>query len=100
MSLKQANSKSKPDLYIIARLIKVLKERGKVSRTTLATASGLAYDRLVNYLSWMKEKGLVDIGEQDLVFLTEKGSATYERLVDWIMEYVGKLKFPRLKGKQ
>ena len=98
MSSKEANSKSKPDLYIIARLIKVLKERGRISRTALATASGLAYDRLVNYLSWMREKGLVEIDEQDLVFLTEKGSETYGRLVDWIMEYVGKLKFPRLKG--
>ena len=99
MSSKEASSKSKPDLYIIARLIKVLKERGRISRTSLATATGLAYDRLVSYLSWMKEKRLVEIDEQDLVFLTEKGSETYERLVDWILEYVGKLKFPRLKGE-
>lgn len=98
MSSKEANSKSKPDLYIIARLIKVLKERGRVSRTSLATSTGLPYDRLVNYLSWMIEKKLVEIDNDELVCLTEEGSETYDRLVDWIMEYVGKLKFPRLRS--
>ena len=100
MSSKEANSKSaKPDLYIVARLIKVLKERGKTTRTTLATVSGLPYDRLVKYLVWMVERGLVKIDDDELVYLTEKGRETYDRLVDWIMEYVGKLKFPRLKGQ-
>jgi len=98
MSSKKANSSStKPDLYIIARLTKVLKERGKMTRTSLATGTGLPYDRLVKYTSWMLEKKLIEFDNDDLVSLTGNGTETYERLVDWIMEYVGKLRFPRLK---
>lgn len=87
---------SKPDLYIIARVIKILKERIKLNRTTLATSTGLSYDRLMKYLSWMSDKGLVQFDLDDDVLLTKLGADTYDELVKWILHYVGKVRFPKL----
>ncbi len=88
---------SKPDLYVVARIISSLKEKNKVNKTTLATSTGLAYDKLVKYLDWMSEKGFVVIDKQGLVVLTNAGSEAYDELVQWIMKHVGQLKFPRLR---
>jgi predicted transcriptional regulator len=95
MSLSEQSSK--PDLYVIARIIKVLKEKNKMNKTALATSTGLAYDKLVKYLAWMSAKGFVIEKEDGLVSLTKEGSAAYDELVNWILKYVGQLKFPRLK---
>lgn len=86
----------KPDLYVIARIIKVLEEKNRMNRTALATSTGLAYDKFVKYLEWMSEKGFIVIDEDGLVALTEAGSKAYDNLVQWIMKYVGQLRFPRL----
>ena len=90
-------SSSKPDLYVIARIIKALKEKNKMNKTALATSTGLAYDKLVKYLAWMIERGFVKVNEDGIVSLTKEGSEAYDELVQWIMRYVGQLKFPRLK---
>ena len=87
---------SKPDLYVIARIIKALKEKNKMNKTALATSTGLAYDKLVKYLAWMSEKGFI-VDENGLVVLTKEGAEAYDELVGWIMKYVGQLKFPRLR---
>jgi predicted transcriptional regulator len=87
---------SKPDLYVLARIIKVLKERNKLNRTALATYTGLSYDRLVKYLVWMSEKGFVQFDSNGNVSLTKLGGETYDELVKWILQYVGKLRFPKL----
>ncbi len=86
---------SKPDLYVLARIIKVLKEQKKLNRTTLATFTGLSYDRLVRYLAWMEEKGFIQLGQGGDISLTEKGKETYDELVSWILQYVGKVRFPK-----
>ena len=86
---------SKPDLYVLARIIKVLKERKKLNRTTLATYTGLSYDRFVKYLDWMTNKGFVEINSDGEILLTKLGVETYDRLVDWILKYVGKVRFPK-----
>ena len=86
---------SKPDLYVLARVIKVLKEKNKVKRTVLATATGLSYDRLVKYLDWMSEKEFIKLDSNDEVLLTKLGIETYDRLVNWILHYVGKVRFPK-----
>jgi predicted transcriptional regulator len=88
---------SKPDLYVIARIIKTLKEKKSMHKTALATFTGLSYDKLVKYLAWMAEKGFVVIDENGLVVLTKEGSEAYDELVQWILKYVGQLKFPRLR---
>jgi predicted transcriptional regulator len=90
---------SKLDLYVIARIIKALKERGSMNKTTLATSSGLAYDKLIKYLSWMSEKAFITVGEKGHVQLTKEGSEAYDDLVKWIMKYIGRVKFPRLGPK-
>ena len=86
---------SKPDLYVLARIIKVLKERKSLNRTTLATSTGLSYDRLVKYLEWMSDKGFVELDSNGDVLLTKLGTETYDRLVNWILKYVGKVRFPK-----
>ena len=80
---------------MLARIIKVLKERKQLNRTTLATYTGQSYDRLVKYLDWMSQKGLIRIDSKDQVLLTKLGIETYDRLVNWILHYVGKVRFPR-----
>ena len=95
MSYGEQNSK--PDLYVIARIIKALKEKNKMNKTALATSTGLAYDKLVKYLSWMQERKFVEIDENGFVILTKTGTEAYDDLVQWIMKYVGQVKFPRLR---
>ena len=87
---------SKPDLYVVARIIKSLKEKNKMNKTSLSTSTGLAYDKLSKYLDWMLKKGFIVIDENGLVILTNAGSEVYNELVQWIMKHVGQLKFPRL----
>jgi predicted transcriptional regulator len=96
------NSEAKnyrPDLYVVARIIKALKEKKRVNKTSLATSTGLSYDTLVNYLEWMSKKGFIAIDKDGLVILTKAGSKAYEDLVQWIMKYVGHLRFPRLRPR-
>jgi len=94
-SREAKSTKEKPDLYVIARIIAVLKEKGSLNRTTLATSTGLAYNRLIGYLEWMDERQFIKINEDGYVTLTQAGMETYEKLVRWILRYVGKVKFPR-----
>lgn len=94
MSSEQPNSK--PDLYVVARIVNALREKGPVKRTELAVMTGLSYDTLVKYLQWMNEKGFVKTDSEDNVILTQKGYEVYDKLVKWILEYVGRLRFPRL----
>ncbi len=68
-----------------------------MNKTALATSTGLAYDKLIKYLSWMSEKGFTKVDENGFVVLTKTGSEAYDDLVQWIMKYVGQLKFPRLR---
>ena len=89
----------KPDLYVIARIIKSLKEKNKLNKTALATSVGLGYDKLVKYLDWMSKKGFIIVDENELVVLTKEGAQAYDELVKWIMKHVGQLKFPRLRLK-
>ena len=84
------------DLYVVARVLIVLKEKGTLNRTNLATFTGLAYDKLVRYLSWMKDKELVSLSDEGGISLTEKGAQSYDELVDWIMRYIGKVRFPKI----
>ncbi len=94
MTLKDS-TEFKPDLYVIARIITILHEQGPMNRTNLSTAIGLSYDRTVVYLTWMSDRGLISIDSDGYVKLTRKGEETYLTLVQWIINYVGKLKFPR-----
>lgn len=87
---------SKPDLYVLARVIKTLKEKGRQNKTALATATGLSYDRLIKYLSWMDAKGFINYDANDDVVLTKAGAETYEQLVAWILEHIGRVRFQKI----
>jgi predicted transcriptional regulator len=95
--LNSGETSSKPDLYVIARIIKALKEKDRMNKTALATATGLAYDKLAKYLAWMSERKFVEIDGNGYVNLTKVGTEAYDELVQWIMKHVGQLKFPRLR---
>jgi predicted transcriptional regulator len=95
--LNSGEQSSRPDLYVIARIVKALKEKSRMNKTALATSTGLAYDKLVRYLNWMSERGFIETDGNGFVVLTETGSKAYDELVQWIMKYVGQLKFPRLR---
>jgi predicted transcriptional regulator len=86
----------KLDLYVIARIIIVLKEKGAINRTNLATLTGLAYDKLAKYLAWMNDKKLISSSEESVISLTEEGMKSYEELVEWIMRYIGRVRFPKI----
>ncbi len=86
---------SKPNLYVIARIINTLKEQGPMKRTQLATLTDLSYDSLVKYLDWMNDRKFVKMDPDGNVVLTNDGYLAYDRLVRWILEYVGRLRFPR-----
>jgi predicted transcriptional regulator len=96
LSSKEPSS-SKPDLYVVARIIQALRQRDSVNKTALATSTGLAYDKLVRYLAWMSEKGFVEVSADGSVTLTDAGQKAYDELVTWILKNVGKLKFPRIR---
>lgn len=70
-----------------------------MNRTALATSTGLAYDKLVNYLGWMSERKFVELDSDGNVKLTKEGTEAYDELVRWIMKYVGQLRFPRLRPR-
>lgn len=89
---------SKPDLYVVARIIQSLKKKNKINKTALATSTELSYDKLVRYLDWMSKKGWVIVDANGSVTLTKAGSEVYEELVQWIVKHIGQLKFPRLRA--
>ncbi|WXG46811.1 MAG: winged helix-turn-helix domain-containing protein [Candidatus Atabeyarchaeum deiterrae] len=95
--MNSKETSSKPDLYVIARVIKALKEKNRMNKTALATNTGLAYDKLMKYLAWMSNKGFIEIDIDGSVILAKAGVEAYDELVSWIMKYVGQLKFPRLR---
>jgi predicted transcriptional regulator len=72
---------SKPDLYVVARIIASLKEKNKVNKTTLSVSTGLAYDKLIRYLDWMSKKGWIVIDSNGSVVLTKEGLEVYYDLV-------------------
>ena len=84
---------------MLARIIKILREKGQANRTALATAAGLSYDRFVVYLDWMTEKGFVVLAEDGDVRLTAAGGQAYDQLVQWIIQHVGQLRLPRPRSE-
>lgn len=94
LNSRERNS-ARPDLYVLARIIKILSEKGQTNRTALATAAGVSYDRFVLYLDWMTQEGFVVLAEDGDVHLTAAGAQTYDQLVKWIIKHVGQLRLPR-----
>jgi predicted transcriptional regulator len=83
-------------LYVLARVIKTLTEKNRLNKTALATSTGLSYDRLIKYLDWMAKKGFVEFDSNDDVVLTKSGAETYDQLVQWILQHIGKVRFQKI----
>lgn len=81
---------------MVARIIKAIIDEGPLKKTRLSTVAELSYDKFISYLEWMVSSGLLEENGGEIHVL-EKGVETYNRLVEWILKYVGKLKFSRRK---
>jgi len=86
----------RPDLYVMARIIKELKDNGSMKRTALSTACGLSYDKFTRYADWMLGKKLIQINDEGDVSITKSGLDAYDSIVRWILEHVGRLRFPKV----
>lgn len=68
---------------IVKRIVILLHDNNRLKRTNLATKSGLAYDKCALYLDWMNVLSITNIEIDEtgfqLVSLSEKGNALYER---------------------
>lgn len=82
----------KPDLYVVARFLDILYEQGSpMRRTNIQTKLGVNYPRFTEYLEWLVARGFVMRGDDhedggEMYRLTDKGTETYHRIVDWIRE--------------
>lgn len=84
---------AKPDPYVVARVLEKLWRGGlPMLRTRLQVASNVNYDIFRKYLSWMLDKGLVEMHDGDdgheRVALTPKGEATYGQLIRWVDDFM------------
>ncbi len=68
-----------------------------MNRTALATWSGMSYDKFSRYLEWMTSRKLVRMDEDSMVEITSDGVRTKEQMVQWIIDFVGRMKFTRRK---
>ncbi len=84
-------------MYVAARIIKALRDKGPTNRTALATAAGLSYDRFTKYLAWLSKKNFVAMNSDGLVALTPAGEEAYQSLVNWIIENVGRMRLSKAR---
>lgn len=81
---------TKVDLLVVARILDALYANGKLKRTKLQMYSRLNYPRFSQYLGWLFDRNLVEF-DGDYVKLTKLGLETYEKVVKWLKEVVGRL---------
>jgi predicted transcriptional regulator len=84
---------SKPDLYVVSRILERLwRAEGPMIRTRLQVAAKVNYDVFTNYIEWMEWKDLVTVEKlpngHDGIKLTTKGEEAYKRIVQWIDEII------------
>ena len=83
----------KPDLYVMSRFLETLYLRhATLKKTTLQMAVRLNYDVFTKYLTWLEDKQLLTVTEQDghhLVMITPKGIEVYQTIVTWIKKTIG-----------
>ncbi|QOJ79527.1 hypothetical protein IG193_03445 [Infirmifilum lucidum] len=82
------------DIIVLARILDALYNEGRMRKTHLQMASRLNYPAFMRYLEWLEEKKLVRVVEDrdgEYVELTQRGRESYERVVLWLKEYIGRL---------
>jgi predicted transcriptional regulator len=89
----------KPDLYIVGRFLDIIYKNGPaMKKTNIQMLLRLTYPRFMEYLEWMLEHQLVaetrdGDKKSDRIILTPKGIDSYRKLVDWVNETIGGVKF-------
>jgi predicted transcriptional regulator len=89
----------KPDLYIVGRFLDILYRNGSpMKKTNIQMSLRLTYPRFKEYLVWMLEHQLVseiqdEEDKSEKIALTPKGIDSYRRLVDWLSDTIGGVKF-------
>ncbi|AKG38826.1 hypothetical protein MA03_05480 [Infirmifilum uzonense] len=84
----------RPDIIVIARILDALYNEGRMKKTHLQMASRLNYPAFIKYIEWLQEKKLVRLIEDkdgEYLELTQQGRESYERVVTWLKDYLGKL---------
>lgn len=84
----------RPDLIVIARILDALYNEGRMKKTHLQMASRLNYPAFVRYVEWLENRKLIRIVKEkdgEYVELTPEGRDSYERVVTWLKNYIGKL---------
>lgn len=76
-------SKSRPDLYVIYRILKTL-IHGPTTKSGLALHARLNYQRALRYLEYLEAAGLVEVGKE--VKITKKGLEMLEKMEEVIRE--------------
>lgn len=79
-------SRFKPDLYVTYRILKILKDHGPLSKTSLALYARLNYQRVLDYLRYLNEVGIVKIDRE--VTLTPQGLEVL-RKIEEVLENLG-----------
>ncbi|MEZ0318754.1 MAG: winged helix-turn-helix domain-containing protein [Pyrobaculum sp.] len=67
-----------PDIYIVYRILKTLRDRGPMKKTYLALYTKLNYQRAVRYLEYLQTAGLVEVREE--VYISRKGIEILEKI--------------------
>lgn len=84
---------SRPDLYVVARLLdRLWHADGPMLKTHLQVGANVNYDVFSRYLAWLVERGFVSFEDNpnghERVALTSAGREAYGTLVRWIHEFV------------
>lgn len=84
---------SKPDLYVVSRILERLwKAKEPMIKTRLQLAAKVNYDVFTRYIDWMALKDLVAFEKlpngHDGITLTSKGEEAYRKLAQWINEVI------------
>ena len=86
---------SKPDLLRASKNHQGSERTKTIEQNHSRHIHWLIIYRLIKYLEWMSDKGFVELDSNGEVLLTKLGPETYDRLVNWILKYVGKVRFPK-----
>ncbi|WP_337862022.1 winged helix-turn-helix domain-containing protein [Nitrososphaera sp.] len=74
--VKHYRREFEPSFRVICRILKILLERGAVSKTVLSQAAGINYSRLLRHLDWLDHRQIIELmveRHKVLVRLTRRG---------------------------
>ncbi len=73
---KKSNREFNPSMKLLLRIAKTMLEKNYIGKTNLSLESKVNYVRLVKHLSWLEQKGFVEVTVEEgrvVVRLTRSG---------------------------